>query len=226
MNDRARALAILKQAREILARRLTERVLDSAEELLDDARGESYMSEIESLFEQVGTPLAHLNQIIGALPPEEDETPPATHAQHPTPHSYAEVVPPAWPDVPGLPAPRSGTLMEVPAVESVAHEAPAEVSFQTFAVQIQAGDVEGAGQALAVLFDISRERAMQCAQHFHQQMLADNDFLLKAMQLRRELQSGGYNGALMLLFQCFGLSGMESIGVFQVLKARVQMGNS
>lgn len=223
MNDRARAIAILKQARDILARRLTERVLDNAEELLDDARGDSYMGEIETLYEQVGTPLAHVNQIIGALPAEEEEAKaPETHAQHATAHSYAEIVPPAWPEVPALPAPRGATAVET--LESITEEPPTEISFQTFAVRIQAGDVEGAGHALAYLFDIAPERAMQCAQHFFQQMQSDPEFLLRAMQLRRELASGGYNGALMLLYQCFGLSGIESIGVFQVLKARIQAG--
>ncbi len=225
MNDRARAIAILKQAREILAQRLTERVLDCAEEILDDARGDSYMGEIESLYEQVGTPLAHVNQIISALPAEEiDAKTPETHAQHSAAHSYAEIIPPAWPDVPALPAPRGATAVE--SLDTVAEEPATEISFQTFAVRMQSGDVEGAGHALAYLFDINTDRAMQCAQHFYQQMQADPEFLVRAMQLRRELASGGYNGALMLLYQCFGLSGIESIGVFQVLKTRLQMGNS
>ena len=54
MNDRARATEILRKARAILAERLTEKILEQREELLDDAQGDSYMSEIESLYEQVG----------------------------------------------------------------------------------------------------------------------------------------------------------------------------
>ena len=42
MNDRMRAIGILKEAREILALRLQERVLDQSEEILADARGDSY----------------------------------------------------------------------------------------------------------------------------------------------------------------------------------------
>jgi hypothetical protein len=56
------------------------------------------------------------------------------------------------------------------------------------------------------------------------QLRADPNFLTSAMQLRKELATGGYNGALMLLYECFGLTGMESIGVYQALKTRVQMG--
>jgi hypothetical protein len=220
MNDRARALAILKEAREILIRRLTERVLENPEEILDDARGDSYMGEIDALYDQIGTPLVHLNQILSNLPAEEDAQVHEAHANHSAAHSYAEIVPPAWPEVPGLPAPRSSG-----GVETASEEAVAEVNFQTFAAQIQNGDVEGAGRSLAVLFDISPERAIKCASYFRTQMHSDPDFLVKAMQLRRELTSGGYNGAIHLLYQCFGLTGMESIGVLQTLKARFQMGS-
>lgn len=215
MNDRVRALAILKQAREILLQRLTERVLENEEEILDDARGESYMGEIDSLYEQIGTPLVHLNQLLAAVPTDEDaqgmHDSPTAHAAA---HSYAEIVPPAWPEVPALPAPRGSIATDVGTDEPV-------ISFQTFAAQMQVDDLAGAGASLAYLFDLPAERARRCADHFYQQMHEDADFLLKAMQLRRELASGGYNGALMLLFQCFGLSGIESIAVYQVLKARL-----
>lgn len=220
MNDRARAFAILKQAREILLTRLTERVLDSEESILEDARGESYMGEIDSLYDQIGTPLVHLTQILSNLPVEEDVQVHDTHTVHATAHSYAEIVPPAWPDVPALPAPRSSAV-----AEAIGEELMSPISFQTFAAQIQAEDLVGAGESLAFLFDLSPQRAMRCAEHFLQQMREDPDFFVKAMQLRRELASGSHNGAIMLLFQCFGLSGVESVGVYQVLKTRLQMGN-
>jgi hypothetical protein len=177
------------------------------------------MGEIDSLYEQIGTPLAHLNQILSALPVEEEVHTHDAHAQHAAAHSYAEIVPPAWPEVPALPAPRS-----VPALEAASDEPRKEITFQTFVVQIQSGDIEGAGHSLAFLFDIPIERAYRCAQHFRQGLLAEPEFLVKAVQLRRELISGSYNAALMLLYQCFGLSGIESVGVFHVLKARVQIG--
>lgn len=220
MNDRARALAILKQAREILLTRLTERVLENEESILDDARGESYMGEIDALYEQVGTPLVHLNQILSSLPVEDDVQVHDTHTVHATAHSYAEIVPPAWPEIPALPAPRGSSV-----AEAMGEEVAAPISFQTFAAQIQAEDIVGAGESLAYLFDLPPQRAVRCAQHFHQQVREDADFFMKAMQLRRELTSGSHNGAIMLLLQCFGLSGVESIGVYQVLKARLQLGN-
>jgi hypothetical protein len=217
MNDRARALAVLKEAREILLKRLTERVLENQEAILDDARGDSYMGEIDALYDQVGTPLVHLNQILSNLPAEDHDAPFETHsAPHPAAHSYAEIVPPAWPEVPGLPAPRNSNTLE--RTEDVS----APITFQTFAAQIQAEDVVGAGASLAYLFDIPAQRAVRCAEHFLLQMQQDPNFFASAMQLRRELATGGYNGAIMLLYQCFGLTGMESIGVYQALKTRIQ----
>lgn len=217
MNDRSRALQILKQAREILLQRLTEHVLENEEEILSDARGESYMGEIDSLYEQIGTPLVHLNQILSNLPVEDDVHAHDAHAVHPAPHSYAEIVPPAWPDIPALPAPRGSG-----AVEAILEEVASPISFQTFAAQVQADDLEGAGRSLAALFELPLERAVRCASFFRQQLHDDPEFLVKAMQLRRELASGGYNTAALLLYQCFGLTGLESVSVVQVLKARLQ----
>lgn len=46
------------------------------------------------------------------------------------------------------------------------------------------------------------------------------DLFGKAMKLRSDLESGNVNGALMLLWECFGLQGLESLGVLQTLKTR------
>ena len=77
MNDRNRALKLLREAKETLATRLTEKVLDQQEEILADARGDSYMNEIESLYEQVGIKLSHVNSMLSNLPVE----PPATQVE-------------------------------------------------------------------------------------------------------------------------------------------------
>lgn len=68
MNEQPSARKVLLAARSELARRLSELVLAAEEEVLADARGESYMNEIETLYEQVGIKLAHVNQMLAGLP--------------------------------------------------------------------------------------------------------------------------------------------------------------
>src|SRR4029077_19634541 len=87
MNDRARATEILREARTILAERLMELIADRREELLDDARGESYMNEIESLYEQVGMKLSHVSQMLSNLPNEEPASQTHTAAAQHSPES-------------------------------------------------------------------------------------------------------------------------------------------
>src|SRR5262245_57012628 len=114
MNDRSRALEILKRARDILAEQLTDRVLQASDGILEDALGMSYVGEIDALFEQLGTRLAHLNALIANLPPVQemkgetsptDEAAPAPAAATPEPPSNGPLA---------LPAPRSAVALPVP----------------------------------------------------------------------------------------------------------------
>jgi len=68
MHDRRRARQILEQARELLTERLSERVVDLAEEILEDARGDSFSSEIETIHEQIAARLQLVNQMLSNLP--------------------------------------------------------------------------------------------------------------------------------------------------------------
>lgn len=231
---RNRAIQILTEAREILAERLTERVLDSAEDLLADARGESYMNDIDAVYEQVGVKLSHITQMLANLPVEETAVPEsqnefrtddvspqdypvvteetASHemvAAHPRP----ALVGPMYVSAPALPAPKTEHETPQPPEE--------EASFQRFVLQVQAGDVRAAGRVLAVLFALPDSRALLCAATFAERWRRNPDFIARAMELRTEVASGTYNGALVLLFECFGLTGIESIGVLQTLQNRL-----
>src|SRR5262249_34440367 len=96
MTDRARATEILREGRTILAQRLLEKVIEQGEELLDDARGDSYMNEIESLYEQVGLKLSHVSQMLSNLPAE--DVAPQTHtaaAQHGVDRTFTVATEPA-----------------------------------------------------------------------------------------------------------------------------------
>lgn len=228
MNDRTRALEILRRARDLLADRLTERILDSEEGLLDDARGDSYLGDIDSIFDQFGTKLAHLNQLINNLPLETEESPsppePPYAGDHAGPAAAdaamaeemvathpAAITGPLMIAPPGLPAPRV-------AADELEFTAP---NFQLFSEQMQDDELLNAARTLAILLDISEARGMQCVRVFHRRWQGDEAFLLKVMQLRSEVLANSYNSALMLLAECFGLVGIEAIGVLQTLRARL-----
>ncbi len=230
MSDRTRAQAILRQAKEVLIQRLTEYVLDHEEEILADAKGDSYMGDIDTLYDQVGMRLSHVSQMLANLPtqaepfhsttstgahhypqPGADDT--FTVATGMNPHEDAFVAD-TMPALPGpvftaavaLPAPRVNDFEEGPA------------SFVLFVSQIRQGNLAAAGQTLTRLFEIDASRGSRCAAYFAERMERDSNFLSRAMQLRTEIQGEGHNGPLVLLYECFGLTGIESVAVLQVLR--------
>jgi len=191
----------------MLAERLTERILESRDDILADSMGMSYLSEIEAVYEQVGARLSHVNSMLNNLPPlketaeQQAEEPPADTALSNL----------------SLPAPRPIAALMPPV------EAP---SFHLFAMQVTAGNLSQAGTTLAALFQLEPDRAEKCLLLFHQKLQADSQFIVKVMQLRRELTAGNTNAALMLLWKCFGLHGLESIGVLQTLQQRLAVSDA
>ena len=239
MNDRMRAIAILREAKEILSARLSEQVLESAEEILSDARGESYMNDIETVYEQIGIKLAHVNQMLSNLPAEAEPARDAGESKRDVsgapsrsePDSEAKplivtdgtaALPgPVYMARPALPAPKpSADVIQLP---HKPFEPSAPRSFQTFATEIQAGNLLAAGQSLAALFELEESRAIACAAVFADRLRRDSDFIRRAMQLRSEIEEGGYNQAIVLLYDCFGLSATESITVLQSLRRRLKI---
>jgi hypothetical protein len=229
MNERERALNILKEARDLLSERLTQRILENSEQILDDARGDSYLGDIESTYELFGMKLSHLNQLINNLPAEPVTQSYSTDYTTSTPTYHAHDIPndlsgeellmanpqaitgPLIVAPPALPAPR---VMED--VETI------PPSFQLFITQIHTGEIVAAGRTLAVLLDLSEARGVQCSRVFHRHWEHDSEFFKKAMTLRSEITNGSFNSALMLLAECFGLIGIEAIGVLQTLRARLE----
>lgn len=228
MDQRAEALFILKQARDLLADRLAERIVASKNDILEEAGGLLFGGEIDAVFEQIGGKLMHVSQMLSALPAEE---PLADVSDPPTPDAFSSGSQLILSDygaqdvnsptssliaLPGLPAPEA--IRSEAATQNV--DAPS-ASFQDFAARIRTGDLAAAGSILAELFGVDAPRGQQCAIRFAEQLTVDAGFWETAMQLRGELNSSGQNGALLLLQKCFGLSGVEAIGVLQNLRARL-----
>ena len=68
MDERTEAIRILERARDLLAEQLSERVAHSRDEIFDDALGLSYLSEIGSIYEQLGQRLQQVNNMLANLP--------------------------------------------------------------------------------------------------------------------------------------------------------------
>lgn len=221
MNPRSEAIQILQQARDLLSERLTQRIRESKDEIIEDADGQSYLSEIEQIYDQLGSRLAHVNAMLSNLPPVEE--PPAAEPAPAAPvfTDVAAATYSATVDAPPpLPPMEEPLALPSPAPEQRTMTLAAPATFQGFALQIQSGDIEAAGRSLAELFAVDAARGRRCAEVFHAQLEVHPDLFGKAMKLRSDLEGGNVNSAVMLLWECFGLQGLESLGVLQTLKMR------
>lgn len=237
MSDRDRALQILHQVRDILAERMTERILEHADDLLDDARGDSFAGEIEALHDQIALRLIQVNQMLGNLPvelasfdthPVESESKPTssnadttfTHLDvHPDPEAEIDSVPLSFQFAPRSPAPAFSQSFTTEQANDAAVVAEMP-TFALFVKQILAEHLDAAGQTLAPLLGLHPTRARLAAGRFADQLRSQPDFLSRAMNLRVELANGATNSVLQLLAECFGLDGFESLMALQTLQSK------
>ncbi len=213
MSDRARATSILQQAREILLRRLVDRVLESHEAILDDALGWSYSGQIEAIHDEIALRLNHVNSMLGSLPAEvaqgtteivsPEHSPDGISNRSNNNHSGEHAV----------------TVTVIPGPHPELASEPA--SFAVLVRQIEAQDVHAAAGTLCELLEVPPQRAIECARWFAEKAATNPEFMLRAMQLRSELAQGQTSGALVLLWECFGLQGPESVSAMQTLLARM-----
>ena len=220
MNQRVDAIGILQKARDLLAERLTERILESRQEILDDAEGVTYLSEIEAVYEQLGGRLAHINTMLSHLPAADELSLADSAGAEPMFSDVRTTF-----DTPyDLEMPVISLPLALPA-PAVAEERPqialAPHSLQSFALFMQTGDLHSAAGCLAELFDLPTVRSQACLEAFVQRWTAQPDLLHRVVALRCELQSGSVSSTLGALWECFGLQGMESISVLQSLRTRV-----
>jgi hypothetical protein len=229
MDRQAFAISILEQARDILSRRLVERVIDARDEILEDARGESFLGEIEALHEQIGARLGHVSQILANLPPstydvaapafqEDDDWTPASPA-----HLGAATAAAAHVDMaiasgsPGAASEYSAASEYIAAnwPSSTAgrpHESPlrsAAITLLTVCARIQTGELDAASRLLAGLFDLTPARGERCAEFFADRAASYSDCLSRVSSLRQLLESGQRPSAAQVLQDCFGLSATE-----------------
>ncbi|RIK82504.1 MAG: hypothetical protein DCC68_06325 [Planctomycetota bacterium] len=237
MTQRTEAILILRQARDVLLARLTERVLEAKEEILDDAEGGLFQGGIDEIYEQLVTRLSHINAMLNLLPADEPvgsvDTHPLSSGDGQDGLAAATVMDTndvsfgGRAETPALPAPHTGAALaagtDIVPVEITPLESPPPggASFRSFGTQVFTGDLDAAGESLAELFHIDPARGRRCAEAFAEQLAHSPDVMTKAMSLRKEIAAGNFNASLMLLYECFALQGMEAIRVLQTLMGRL-----
>lgn len=217
LSDQDQAVRLLTQARDILAARLVERVLELSHDLLDDARGESYAGEIDSLYDQIGTRLNQINTMLAGMPSASDTPPTESYTATPgapdAPHFVVQTISPAADTTSEIFLSDDLTIVkEVP-------PKPVESStYPQFVQDIIRRDTTAAGRKFNDVLGITLDRAVRCAIRFREQLDRDPGFLGKVQELRRSLHAGASNQALLLLWECFGLQGSESLSAMQTLR--------
>ncbi len=220
---------LLKQARNLLAERLTEAVLDLGEDLLEDARGDSFAGEIDNLHERLGTRLSQVNVLLAGLSEADDTDQMETSGAQPdreVARSWTfkttdqEVVSSAATTRDSRPGTDTEQSVSRPATSS---PRPPQVrtssTYPLFVQDIVRRDIPAAGHQLAEVLGMTQDEAEVCATRFRDQLDRDPGFLAKVHSLRKALQSDGQDQARQLLWECFGLQGVEAQKAIPLLKS-------
>jgi len=225
MNERSLALSILQKARDALSQRLTERVIESQDEIQSDAEGGSYLSEIETIYEQIGGRLAHLNAMLSNLPPVESA--PTTADASASEIIYADLAA-AYPTGLDLEATAPVALLGLPA-PSTAEESPVKPlaeTFQNIVLYVRAGDLDTAGRMIAEVFDIKPSQERRGASAFARQLVSYPELALRSEELGFSLGGTNEYAAATLLGECFEFQAIEALSLVRGLKSRAAEGDS
>jgi hypothetical protein len=218
MNDRSLAISVLQKARDALSERLTQRVIESRDDIAADAEGESYLSEIEAIYEQIGGRLSHLNAMLSNLPPTA-----APSAADPTASEviYADLAT-AYPG--GLelePAPGTRLLgLPAPAHAEDSTDRRAAVTLQNIVRHVQAADLATASALICELFDIKPSQARRAAQAFTRQIAEQPELARRIEELGGELEAANEYSTATLLGECFAFQAIDALSFVRTLKER------
>lgn len=220
MNDRSLAISILQKARDALSERLTQRIIESRHDIEADAAGETYLSEIETLYDQLGGRLAHLNAMLSNLPPAA-----------PTPAAEATASEIVYADLAtgqtsaiDLDASAPLPMLGLPAPEPVPALPAPEPLVETFAKVVfccDAGELEPAATLLAELLDIKPSLARRAARSFAQQCERYPELARRWEELGMSLAETNDYAAATLISDCFELQAIDSLAIVRGMKERL-----
>ena len=218
MNQRTLAVSILQRARDTLGERLAQRIIDAQQEIEADAEGGSYLSEIETIYEQLGGRLAHLSAMLANLPPA--SSPPLADATA-SEIIYADLAS-AYPtglDLESTPP----TLLALPAPaapEPAPHQSVLADSLQDIVLQVQAGHLLNAARTIAELFDVKPSDSRRCAGAFSRQMVNRPELVARVVELGWMLGEMDEQAAAALLGECFEFQPPDALAIVRALKLR------
>jgi hypothetical protein len=219
MNQRTLAVSILQRARDTLGERLAQRIIDAQQEIEADAEGGSYLSEIETIYEQLGGRLAHLGAMLSNLPPAAPGAPADATASE---IIYADLAS-AYPTGLDLETAAPTTLLALPAPvnpEPAPHLNVLADSLQDIVLQVQAGDLMNAARAISELFDIKPSDSRRCARAFSRQMANGPDLVARVVELGWMLGEMHEQSAAALLGECFEFQTPEALAIVRGLIVR------
>lgn len=219
MNNRSLAIHILQNARDLLSERLTERIVEAREQIEADAEGGSYLSEIEALYDQLGSRLAHVNGMLANLPPAPDNEQTQADATateiiyadlasaYPTGFELDGTTPPA---VLALPAPACSDEREDQLVDT----------FCQLASLAASNDVAAAARLLSESFDLKPSRARRWAAAFARQIARHPELAQRLIDLAVRIDHLGEHSAASLVAECFESESFETLPIIRALKRR------
>ncbi|MEX2111819.1 MAG: hypothetical protein WD845_01455 [Pirellulales bacterium] len=218
MNDRSLAIHILQNARDRLSERLTRRIVEAREEIESDAEGGSYLSEIETIYDQLGSRLAHVNGMLANLPPAPPNEPGADAtateiiyadlaSAYPTGFELEGTLPPM---VLGLPAPANSDERVDPLADAVCR----------LATLGEAGDCAAMARLMSESFDLKPSRARRWAASFARQIATRPDLPRRLIDLAVTIDHVSEHSAGALVAECFESEPFEAQAIVRALKRR------
>ena len=220
MNQRSLAISILQKARDSLSERLTQRIVESEEEIASDATGGSYLSEIETIYDQIGSRLAHLNAMLSNLPPSAAGVPADATASE---IIYADLAS-AYPTGLDLEGSHPAPLLALPAPTNSDRRPQFEALAEEFAnivALVQGGELIAAGRTISELFDVKPSQARRGALTLARQIVESPDLVRRVADLARSLEETNEYSTATLLSECFEFQAIESLAIVRALKSRL-----
>ena len=215
MNNRTLAISILQKARDSLGERLTQRIIDAREEIEADAEGGSYLSEIETIYDQLGGRLAHINAMLSNLPTASSSMPADATASE---IIYADLAS-AYPTGLDLEAAAPLTLLALPAPTNFDEQQSASPSgpFASIVAHVQVGELATATRLLSELFDIRPSHARRSIVAFARQLVHHPELARRIADLDSALDPNHEHAAAAALSECFEFHPLEALGIVRDL---------